>query len=169
MADVAVNRTHSILDQIDQARRRIERRAYELFRARDGRHGNDVGDWLAAERELSWRAAVELREHEGVFTVLAALPGMEANHVKVDITRDDVAISAQTSHSCTDNKGRVHQCEFASAELFRSVHLPKPVDPAKAKADYHNGLLTLTVAIAGEAQAKPRPRPAGKRVNAQVA
>jgi len=31
---------------------RIARRAYEKFVARRGRHGNDLEDWLAAEREV---------------------------------------------------------------------------------------------------------------------
>ena len=30
----------------------IARRAYELYRARDGEDGHDVDDWLQAEREL---------------------------------------------------------------------------------------------------------------------
>lgn len=30
----------------------IERRAYQRYLARDSAHGNDVGDWLDAEREL---------------------------------------------------------------------------------------------------------------------
>jgi DUF2934 family protein len=31
---------------------RIRRRAYEIFLARGGAHGNDLADWLNAEREL---------------------------------------------------------------------------------------------------------------------
>jgi DUF2934 family protein len=30
----------------------IARRAYELFRARGGLHGHDLGDWLEAERQI---------------------------------------------------------------------------------------------------------------------
>ena len=31
----------------------IRMRAYELFMARGGRHGNDLADWFMAERELT--------------------------------------------------------------------------------------------------------------------
>jgi Protein of unknown function (DUF2934) len=31
----------------------IRMRAYELFMARGGCHGNDLGDWFMAERELT--------------------------------------------------------------------------------------------------------------------
>jgi hypothetical protein len=32
---------------------RIRRRAYEMYLARGGGHGNDLEDWLQAERELT--------------------------------------------------------------------------------------------------------------------
>ena len=31
----------------------IQRRAYELFVARGGRHGGDLADWLTAEQQLT--------------------------------------------------------------------------------------------------------------------
>lgn len=30
----------------------VARRAYELYLARGGQHGNDMADWLQAEREM---------------------------------------------------------------------------------------------------------------------
>lgn len=48
----------------------------------------------------------------------------------------------------------MHHCEFVTGHVFRSVHFPKPVDVAKAKAEYKNGLLTVTAPIAPEAKAK---------------
>jgi len=38
----------------------IAQRAYELFLARDGTHGQDIKDWLRAEQELQ---AAEGRTH----------------------------------------------------------------------------------------------------------
>ncbi len=35
----------------------IEKRAYELWLIGGCRHGNDLGDWLQAEREVSERGA----------------------------------------------------------------------------------------------------------------
>lgn len=39
----------------------IAERAFELFRKRGGRHGNDLDDWLHAEQELQ----VEARSKAG--------------------------------------------------------------------------------------------------------
>ena len=66
MASVLMTRKESIVDQLEQLHQRIARRAYELFRGRDG-WGDSFGDWLSAERELVWKPAVELREQDGTF------------------------------------------------------------------------------------------------------
>ena len=39
-------------------RAQIEFRAYEVFLARGGAHGDDLADWFKAERELNVRAAI---------------------------------------------------------------------------------------------------------------
>lgn len=36
----------------ERQRHKIEERAYELFMARDYKHGNDLDDWLTAEKEV---------------------------------------------------------------------------------------------------------------------
>ena len=40
------------LESVAVAQSDIAQRAYELFLARGGTHGNDIEDWLTAEREL---------------------------------------------------------------------------------------------------------------------
>jgi HSP20 family molecular chaperone IbpA len=46
----------------------------------------------------------------------------------------------------------VHLCEFSHGHLFRSVHFPRRIDPAKATADYRNGMLRITAPIAEAVQ-----------------
>ncbi len=38
--------------QAAPTKEQIEQRAYELYLQRGGEHGNDLADWLAAEKEL---------------------------------------------------------------------------------------------------------------------
>jgi hypothetical protein len=40
------------LDFRDQRLERIAARAYELYEARDGAHGQDFDDWLRAEQQI---------------------------------------------------------------------------------------------------------------------
>jgi HSP20 family protein len=148
-----MTRKDSIVDELEQLHQRIARRAYELFRGRDG-WGDAFGDWFSAEQELISKPAVELREQEGTFMVAAALPGVDVKDITVDITPRDVVIKAATEHKHAEDKGHVHRCEFTAGQFFRSLPFPKTVDATKAKADYQNGLLNITVPIAPEARAK---------------
>ena len=154
MASVPMTRKDSISDQLEQLHQRIARRAYELFQGRDGFWSDPFGDWLTAEQELVWKPAVELREQDGNFTLQAALPGVEAKDIKVDITPQHVVIKTATEHTHATDEGEVHCCEFAAGQVFRSVTFPKAVDVARARAEYQNGLFNLTVPIAPEARAK---------------
>ena len=151
MAHVQMTKKDSILDQVEQWHRRIANRAYDLFLGRNG-WGDAIGDWLSAEQELVWKPAVELREQDGTFTVAAALPGIDAKDITVDITPQDVVIKAASEHTHTEDKGQVHRCEVTSGQVFRSLAVPKPVDTAKAKAEYQNGILNITVPIAARAK-----------------
>jgi HSP20 family protein len=153
MANVAMTQRDSIGDQLEQLHERIARRAYDLFRGRDG-WGDAFGDWFSAEQELVSKPAVELREKDGTFTIAAAIPGVEAKDITVAITPQDVVIQAASEHRHTEDKGQVHRCEFTAGQVFRSLSFPKTVDATKAKAEYQNGMLNITVPIAPEARAK---------------
>ena len=96
---------------------------------------------------------MELREQDGMFIAAAALPGVDAKDITVDITPQDVVIEAAIDHQHTEDKSQVHRCEFTAGQFFRSLSFPKAVDAAKAKADYKNGMLTITVPVAPEARA----------------
>jgi len=154
MASVQLLKKESISDDIDRLHQRIAERAYAFFRGRNGGDTDPFGDWMTAERELVWRPAVEVREQDGAIVVEAALPGIDAKNIEVDVTPQDVVIKAETEHARAKDNGQIYRCEFASGEAFRSIELPKPIDTAKVKADYQNGMLRITAPIAAEAQAR---------------
>ena len=63
-------------------------------------------------------------------------------------------MKADLHHEHKEKKGDVYACEFASGNLFRSIHLPKKIDPDKVKAEFKNGMLSLKAPVAEEARAK---------------
>lgn len=167
---ITPQRTSSIRSEFEQLHARIRRRAYDLFRSRDSFWGHALEDWLTAERQLAWSPAVELRERNGIFELRAALGGVEAQDLDVQVTPEDLLIKAHTSHVHTTGSGTVHLCEFGGGEAFRAVHFPRDVQPNGVKADYRNGLLRVTAPIAGiEPSTAPKkvrgktPRPVRRR------
>lgn len=159
MADTAVDVERSevlvrtrwadtIPDEILRVEREILEKAYELFEERGHQEGHHLDDWFAAERQIIWRPAIELSERNGVYRIRAAVPGIDPSEIDVQLTEEDVLIQADVQHEHTDADGTVHECEFMPGKLFRSIHLPSPVDPWRAESVVMNGILELTVPLA---------------------
>lgn len=151
---IEVKKADTIFDELDRLHQAISRRAYDLFRNGGTFWGNALTDWLTAERELVSKPPVELRQKDGQFEVLTALPGIEAKDLDVQITPDHLLIKAQSSHEHSTDTGTVHVCEFDSGRIFRSIRFPEQIDPSSVKAEYRNGMLRLTAAIAKAATAQ---------------
>ena len=152
--DIEVRKADSIFNELDRLHQAISQRAYDLFRNGGTLGGGALTDWLVAERELVSKPAVELRQKDGQFEVIAALPGVEAKDLDVQITPQDLLIKAETTHEHRTNTGTVHRCEFDRGKIFRSIRFPENVDPNSAKAECRNGMLHLTAAIAKAAIAQ---------------
>jgi HSP20 family protein len=151
---VPIRKSKAIFDAIDRMHDRIMRRAYDIFTSNGGLCGKDIADWLQAERELVWRPAVELTEKDDMFCLEVAASGVDPKELDIEVTPDDILIRADVHHEDTEKKGEIYLCEFAHGNLFRSIHLPKKIDPEKVKAEFKNGLLTLYAPVAEEARAK---------------
>jgi HSP20 family protein len=155
MADsVPIRKPSSIIDQLQELQDSIMRRAYEIFEQNGGTQGRDVENWAQAERELVWRPAFELCEKDGRFQLEAAVAGVDAKDIDIEVTPEDLVLRAGLQHQHNEQKGTVHYCNFESGRMFLSIHLPKRIDPDKVKAEVKNGLLRLNAEIAQEARAK---------------
>ena len=151
---VPIRKSKSVFDEIDRMHDRIMRRAYDIFTSNGGFFGKDIDDWIRAERELAWRPAVELTEKDDMFCLEVAAPGVDPKELDIEVTPDDILIRADVHHEHKKEEGQVYACEFVQGNLFRSIHLPKKIDPEKVRAEFKNGLLTLNAPVAEEARAR---------------
>lgn len=95
-----------------------------------------------------------MREKDSKFSLEVALPGVDAKDINIEVTPDEILLKANVHHEHKEDKGEVHICEFETGKLFRSVHLPRKIDPEKVKAEFKNGLLRLSAEITQEQRAK---------------
>ena len=146
--EVQVKKPDSILEALTELHQTISKRAYELFLNPEGLLGGPMADWFRAERELVWRPRIELRENNGQLELRVAVAGIDPKQLDVQVTPDDILITAAEEHRHEEDKGTVHVCEFSGGRLFRSIHLPERVDPDSVKAEFRDGMLRLTAAIA---------------------
>ena len=148
-----VRKTESIAEEIEKLNQLITRRAYDIFAAGVG-PGNEVDNWLAAERELIWRPAIELREKNKEFLINIAVPGIDPADLSLEVTPDRLLVKGEFRHEHAEEEGQIHTCEFEAGSLFRVISFPRRVDPDKIKADFRNGILRVKASIAEEQKKK---------------
>jgi len=142
---VAVHRVESIANDVEAMQKQIANRAEELHEGRGG--AQPLDDWLAAERETIWRPAMEVQQSDSAYIVEAAVAGLEPGQIDVRVAPSDMLIIANVHHHHR-HTGDALLCEFSAGPLFRSHHFPHPIDPARTRADYKNGLLRITAPLA---------------------
>jgi len=97
---------------------------------------------------------IEIEEKDNKIHLQVAVPGVESKDLNVEVTPEEVLVKAETRHDHEEKKGKVYVCEFATGNMFRSVRLPKKIDPDKDKAEFKDGMLYLTADIAQENQSR---------------
>ena len=86
--------------------------------------------------------------------VKASLPGFKADEVQINVTGDVLTLKGEVKHEEEKNDRSWHIREQRWGSFQRSVALPTNVVSDKAKAEFENGILTITLPKAEEV----RPR-----------
>lgn len=118
-------------------------------------HGMQVRltDWEALPPSAP---AINVSETEDTFKVEAALPGIDAKDVKVETAGGVLSISGERKEEKQEKEGSYLRQEMSYGSFIRSVTLPETADGTKAKAEFRNGILTVTVPKKAEAIQKPQ-------------
>ncbi len=77
--------------------------------------------------------------------VKASLPGIKADEVQINVTGDVLTIKGEMKHEEEKNDKSWHLREHRWGAFERSIMLPTGVTSDKAKADFENGILTITL------------------------
>jgi HSP20 family protein len=123
-------------------RREMDRVFDDFFRSFDGpmttTGGRSIGAW----------PQVELSETDNEVKLVAELPGMEEKDV--DLTLSDGMLTLKGEKK-SETTGAAYS-ERWHGQFERTVQLGPDVDPDKIKAEFKNGVLTVTVGKRPEAQ-----------------
>ena len=106
--------------------------------------------------ELNWRTAtmrngsalglrVDVGETDTEIQVSAELPGVAEKDVDVTLEDDILHIRAEKRSDETRQDKTWHIVERSYGRLERAIRVPKGVDPAAVRANFTNGVLTVTL------------------------
>ena len=96
--------------------------------------------------EAEPRIRMDVEETDKDYIVMADIPGMKKEDIKVAIEGNTVSIQAQTSEEKEQKEGgNVVRRERYLGQQYRSFTLPQEIDDKGAQAEYENGVLKLTL------------------------
>jgi HSP20 family protein len=100
----------------------------------------------------AWTPAVDVRERDGQLEVVAELPGIKREDVRVECTDDGLILEGEKREEREETKGGIHRSERSYGSFYRLVPLPPGAEPEKAKADFKDGLLTVRIPMSESKQ-----------------
>jgi len=110
---------------------------------------------LTREGGSNWSSlAIDMYQTDNDVVVKAAMPGIKADEVQINITGDILTIKGETKHEEEKKEKAWHMREHRWGAFERSVMLPTTVNADKANADFENGILTITLPKSEEVKPK---------------
>ena len=97
----------------------------------------------------SWAPPVDIYETEDAIVLKAELPGVEAKDVEVRVEDNNLYLKGERKF-----EQNYHRVERSYGSFARSFSLPNSISAEKVKAEYKDGLLTLTMPKREEAKPK---------------
>lgn len=140
----------------------IERVRHEMDRLFDAFLSGDdpFGRWPAAASirgESGWlRPTTDISSTDREYTIRLDLPGVSKDDVKVELCGDTLRIRGERRHEVEDKGRDYHTVERAYGSFQRVLSLPADADGAQARAEFKDGVMTVTLPRKAEAAGQAR-------------
>jgi HSP20 family protein len=86
---------------------------------------------------------VDILDEKDKVKVIADLPGINKDDIKVKIEKDRITIKAIAQKELEEEKENYYRLERNSAGYYREIALPTAVQKEGSKASFKNGVLTI--------------------------
>lgn len=90
-------------------------------------------------------AVLDLSETDDAVQVRMDLPGLKVEDIEVETTDRTLTVSGERKEKIEEKKKRFYRVERRVGRFSRSVSLPCDIVQAKVKAEYKDGVLSLSL------------------------
>jgi HSP20 family protein len=101
-----------------------------------------------------WSPAVDIFETDNELVLKADVPDVDPKNVAIQLENGTLTLKGERRFEDQKNGKGFHRIERSYGSFTRAFGLPDTVDGEKVKADYKNGVLTIT--LPKKEVAKPR-------------
>jgi len=106
---------------------------------------------------MRWGPVVDVVENADSVTVKAELPGIDPKDVDISVSGDTLTIKGEKKEEKEEKGKSFYRVERTYGSFCRSISLPTGVEADKAKADYKDGVLSVTLPKSEKVKAKKIP------------
>jgi HSP20 family protein len=114
----------------------------EMNRLFDVFHDNFSGSMAVGSQHGPMMPSIDVSETDQEMRISADLPGVSEDDIGVSLVDDILTIRGEKK---LDEKANYHVVERSYGVFLRSLRLPFSVDTDKIRADFANGVLTVTL------------------------
>ncbi len=114
----------------------------------------DELDRLFEAPMTGWAPALDVHEDKESFSVRVELPGMKREDIEVSLQDGALVITGERKEEKVTEGTEVHRQERFYGKFTRALTLPAAVAGEKVKAQYKDGILTVTLPKAEESKPK---------------
>jgi HSP20 family protein len=111
-------------------------------------------DRLFESPMTGWAPPLDVHEDKDSFSIRVELPGMKREDIEVTLQDGALVITGERKEEKVTNETTVHRQERFYGKFTRALTLPAAVSGDKVKAQYKDGILTVTLPKAEEAKPK---------------
>jgi len=94
---------------------------------------------------LEKKMPIDMVEYEDKFEVIANLPGIKKENVKISINDNELVIMASQDEKSEEQKGTLYRSERYQGNYLRTIYLNDFSDKEGIKANFENGVLYLSI------------------------
>ncbi len=114
----------------------------------------DMDRWFDDAPGMHFAPAVDVFQTDDAVIVKTPLAGIDPDKVNISIENDVLTVEGTTEQKSEVDEKDYYRKEIRTGSFHRSVALPTAVNGDQAKAEFENGMLTITVPK--EERAKPK-------------
>jgi HSP20 family protein len=108
----------------------------------------------AGSLELDGALLMDVAQTDNDIIVRASLPGVKPDDIHISVTGDVLSLRGEVKEEKVTDEASYHLRERRYGSFSRTISLPTSVVAEKAKAEFENGVLTLTIPKAEEHKPK---------------
>jgi Molecular chaperone (small heat shock protein) len=113
-----------------------------------------VNRMLSETTSRPWVPAVDILETEDELVLKADVPEVELDDIDIRLENGTLTLKGERKFEKNEQHKGYHRIERSYGSFVRYFTLPESIDPERVRADYKNGVLTVT--LPKKEVAKPR-------------